>query len=168
MEFITAFLNNAQNEDDIASGAKLMKTYGVKVSNPKWGVSRGGYFFDRENKTVYRGMGSIKYVGETVSDELFELSRSKRYTYFMELLFDMDEKTSLDSRQLDLFIKIDFFEEFGNQRELFRMVELFNLFKKGQAKQIKKSLVDGTPLEPIVKRYAVGVTEKQRATNFWM
>lgn len=49
-------------------------------------------------------------------------------------------------------------KEFGNQRELFRIVEMFNMFKKGQAKQIKKTLVDGTPLEPIVKKYAVGVT----------
>ena len=76
----------------------------------------------------------------------------------MELLADMEEHTSLDSRQLDLLIKIDFFKEFGNQRELFRIVEMFNMFKKGQAKQIKKTLVDGTPLEPIVKKYAVGVT----------
>ncbi len=158
MEFITAFLNNAQNDDDIASGTELMKVYGVKIANPKWGVSRGGYFFDRENKTVYKGMSSIKYVGEAVSNELFELSQSKNYTNFMELLADMEEKTSLDSRQLELLIKIDFFKEFGNQRELFRIVEIFNMFKKGQAKQIRKSVVDGTPLEPIVKRYAVGVT----------
>ena len=40
------------------------------------------------------------------------------------------------------------------------MVDLFfNIFKRGQAKQIKKTEVDGTPLEEIVKRYAVGVTK---------
>ena len=76
----------------------------------------------------------------------------------MELLSDLEQETSLDSRQLERLIKIDFFQEFGNQRELFRIVELFGLFKGGRAKQIKKSVVDGTPLETIVKRYAVGVT----------
>lgn len=160
MEFITAFLNNAQNDDDIANGTELMKAYGVKVANPRWGISRGGYFFDKENKTVYKGMSSIKYVGEAVSNELFELSQSKHYTGFMELLIDMDKKTSLDSRQLDLLIKIDFFKDFGNQRELLRMVDLFvNTFKKGDAKKVKKSDVDGTPLEAIVKKYAIGVTK---------
>ena len=40
------------------------------------------------------------------------------------------------------------------------MTSLFSeMFKKGQAKQIRKSDVDGTPLEEIVKRYAVGVTK---------
>lgn len=158
MEFITAFLNNAQDDDDISSGTTLMKLYGVTISNPKWGVSRGGFFFDKENKVIYKGMSSIKYLGEAVSNEMFELSQTKKYTSFMELLADIAEHTSLDSRQLDLLIKVDYFKEFGNQRELFRLVELFGLFKGGQAKQIKKAMVDGTPLEPIVKKYAVGMT----------
>lgn len=158
MEFITAFLNNAQNSDDTNNGTELMKLYGVKISNPRWGVSRGGYFFDKENRTIYKGMSSVKYIGEAVANELFELSKTQRYTCFMDLLVDLDQETSLDSRQLELLIKIDFFQEFGNQRELFKLVDLFNMFKKGQAKQIKKSLVDGTPLEDIVKKYAVGVT----------
>ena len=33
------------------------------------------------------------------------------------------------------------------------------MFKKGQAKQIRKDRVDGTPLEKIVQKYAVGVTK---------
>ena len=57
-------------------------------------------------------------------------------------------------------IKLDFFSDFGKQRELLRMVDLFtNMFKKGDAKQVKKSVVDVTPLEPSVQRYAVGVTK---------
>lgn len=76
------------------------------------------------------------------------------------LLRDLDEKTSINSRQLDILIKLDFFSDFGNQRELLRITSLFSeMFKKGQAKQIRKSDVDGTPLEEIVKRYAVGVTK---------
>ena len=52
------------------------------------------------------------------------------------------------------------FSDFGNQRELLRIMDLFyETFKKGQAKQIRKSLVEGTPLEPIVSKYAVGVTK---------
>lgn len=40
------------------------------------------------------------------------------------------------------------------------MVDLFtNTFRKGQAKQIRKSTVDGTPLESIIQKYAVGVTK---------
>jgi DNA polymerase-3 subunit alpha len=159
MEFTTAFLNNAQNDEDVASGATLMKLYDIKMSSPKWGVSRGGYFFDKENNTVYEGMGTIKYMGSAVADELYDLSQSKQYDHFMDVLYDMSAETNIDARQLDLLIKIDFFDVFGNQRELFRILDFFNLFKKGGAKQIKKTAVEGTPLEPIVRRHATGVTK---------
>ena len=36
---------------------------------------------------------------------------------------------------------------------------MFNLFKGGDAKQIKKSVVDGTQIEDAVKKYAVGTTK---------
>lgn len=74
----------------------------------------------------------------------------------------------LNRSQLDILIKIDFFSDFGNQRELLRITELFyETFKKGQAKQISKSKVAGTPLEKIVSKHAVGVTKSGTdAKNF--
>ena len=94
-----------------------------------------------------------------LADELYQLSKERQYTHFVDLLHDLDKKTSINSRQLEILIQLDFFSDFGNQRELLRLVDLFSTFKKGDAKQIKKSVVDGTPLEPIVQKYAVGVTK---------
>ena len=133
---------------------------GIKVTLPKWGLSRSNYFYDSEKRIIAKGLTSIKYMSAGLADELYELSKKKQYTSFMELLADLDKETSINSRQLDILIKLDFFSDFGNQRELLRMVDLFlNTFKKGDAKKVKKSEVDGTPLEDIVKRYAVGVTK---------
>lgn len=159
MEFATAFLNNAQNDDDIANGTRLMRAYGIRMSNPKWGVSRADYFFDKENKVIYKGLGSIKFMGVEPAEDLYKLAQSRNYKYFIDLLYDLTHETRIDSRQIDLLIKIDFFSEFGNQRELLRLVDMFALFKKGEAKQLKKSAVDGTAIAEIVKRYAVGVTK---------
>lgn len=160
LEFITSFLNNAKNEDDIRNGSAYAEKVGIKITMPKWGISKGDYSYDTEKRTIARGMSSIKYIGESVACELFDLSKEKDYTNFVDVLFDIDEKTSVNTRQLDILIKIDFFSEFGNQRELLRITDVFyNQFKKGQAKQISRSIVDGTELEPIVQKYAVGVTK---------
>lgn len=159
MEFICSFLNNAQNDEDISNGTSLMRTYGIRMSNPKWGVSRADYFFDKENKVIYKGLGSIKFMGVEPAEDLYKLAQSRNYKYFIDLLYDLTHETRIDSRQIDLLIKIDFFSEFGNQRELLRLVDMFALFKKGEAKQLKKSAVDGTAIAEIVKRYAVGVTK---------
>ena len=110
-------------------------------------------------------MSSIKYMSNAIGKELYDLSKQKQYTSFMELLKDISDKTSLDTRQLDILVKIDFFSDFGNQRELIQMIDLFERFKKGEAKKIKKSEVDGTPLESIVQKYAIGTTKAGAAAK---
>jgi len=160
LEFLTAALNIfGDNMDKTADITAYATKVGIKVTLPKWGLSKGEYFFDRDKRIIAKGLNSVKYMSSDLADELFELSKN-HYTYFMDLLKDLDEKTSINSRQLDILIKLDFFSDFGNQRELLRIVDLFSeTFKKGQAKQIKKSLVDGTPLGVVVQQYAVGVTK---------
>lgn len=160
LEFITSYLNNAANDDDIRNGTAYANRVGIKITMPKWGLSRGEYFFDSEQYIIAKGLTSIKYMSAQLADELYEMSHKKKYTRFVDVLADLDAETSCDTRQLDILIKLDFFSEFGNQRELLRITDLFyQTFKRGQAKQIKKAIVDGTHLEPIIRKYAVGVTK---------
>lgn len=160
LEFLTSYLNNAANDEDIRNGTAYANRVGIQITMPKWGISRGEYFFDTERHIIAKGLTSIKYMSPALADELYNLAHENHYTKFMDLLLDLDSKTSINTRQLDILIKIDYFSDFGNQRELLRIVDLFyETFKKGQAKQIRKSLVEGTPLESIVSKYAVGVTK---------
>ena len=161
LEFLTAALNIfGDNMDKTADITSYATKVGIKVTLPKWGLSKGEYFFDREKRIIAKGLTSIKYMSAGLADELYALAQSKNYTSFMELLADLDTKTSINSRQLDILIKLDFFSDFGNQRELLRMADLFaNTFKKGEAKKIRKSEVDGTPLEDIIKKHALGMTK---------
>ena len=159
LEFLTSYLNNAANDDDIRNGTSYANSIGVSITMPKWGFSKGDYFFDNEKRVIAKGLSSIKYMGPAIAEELYNLAQTKVYKHFVDLLKDLDANTSLDTRQRDILIKLDFFSEFGNQRELLRIVEMFELFKKGDAKQIKRSEVEGTFLEDTVKRHAVGTTK---------
>lgn len=160
IEFITSFLNNAANEEDIRNGTAYANSVGIQVTMPKWGLSKSDYFFDKEKNIIAKGLTSIKFMSAGIAEELYSLAHSKTYTKFVDVLSDIDTKTSLNTRQLDILIKLDFFSDFGNQRELLRITEMFyETFKKGQAKKISKDKIDGTPLEPIVSKYAVGLTK---------
>lgn len=159
IEFITSFLNNAANEDDIRNGTAYANRIGIKVTMPKWGLSKSEYFFDKEKNIIAKGLTSIKYMSAGIAEELYEAAHSQKFTHFVDVLYAINE-TSMNTRQLDILIKLDFFSDFGNQRELLRVTELFyDTFKKGQAKQISKSKVAGTPLEPIIKKHSIGVTK---------
>lgn len=161
LEFLTAALNIASDKQDkTAEIVKYASKVGINITMPKWGISRSGYSFDRDSNTIAKGLASVKYMNAAIAEELYGLSQQKHYHRFIELLADIDERTSVNTRQLDILIRLDFFSPFGNQRELLRITELFyDLFKKGQAKKLQKDRIDGTPLEPIVQKYAVGSTK---------
>lgn len=48
-EFITAYLNNAANEDDVINGTTLATEYGFKVTPPRFGASRDVFYFNKRN-----------------------------------------------------------------------------------------------------------------------
>ena len=62
IEFITSFLNNAANEDDIRNGTAYANRIGIKVTMPKWGLSKSEYFFDKDKNIIAKGLTSIKYM----------------------------------------------------------------------------------------------------------
>lgn len=99
-------------------------------------------------------------MSESVANELYDISHDRVYDSFMDVLYVLDHRSSINSRQIDILIKIDFFSCFGNQRELLTIYDLYNrMFKNGEAKQIKRDIVDGTPMEPIIRRHSVWVTK---------
>ena len=160
LEFITSYLNNAANEEDIRIGTTYASKVGIKVTMPKWGISKSDYSYDRQKNVIAKGLSSVKHLSDGIAEQLYDLAHSHTYTRFVDVLADIDTKTTLRTNQLDILIKLDFFSEFGNQRELLRITELFyGLFNKGAAKKLSKEKIDGTPLEPIVQKYAVGVTK---------
>ena len=130
IEFITSFLNNAANEDDIRNGTAYANKVGIKITMPKWGLSKSEYFFDKEKNIIAKGLTSIKFMSSGIAEELYQLAHEHTYTKFVDVLADLDSKTSINTRQLDILIKLDFFSDFGNQRELIRIVEMFyDIFK---------------------------------------
>lgn len=157
-EFITAYLNNANNEDDIKNGSSLAELYGIQIVPPRFGLSKDKYIFDAEKRVIAKGMESIKYMNRNVANELYDLAKHRRITSFMELLKLMTTETSIDSRQLDILIKVDFFRDFGNIPELSRMVSIFSFFKNGTAKKVQKSKLNGQVYE-LVNQFATDLNK---------
>lgn len=161
LEFLTAALNIFKdNADKTASISKYAERHKIRITPPRFGYSKGEYFYSNKDNVIAKGLSSVKFMSEQLADELYTLSQENTYSRFVDLLADIDAKTSCNARQLDILIKLDFFSDFGNQRELLRINNLFDeLFKKGEARKIAREKVDGTPLESIVQKYAVGTTK---------
>lgn len=151
IEYFTAFLNNAANKDDIANGTRVCNLYGISVSLPKYALSGSDYTLNKECNKIAKGAGSIKDISKSAANEIYELSQRNKYLYFVDLLRDIVTQTSADAGQIKVLISVDYFSEFGNQRELYRIYDMFIKFKRGNVKQISKADIANTPLDNIVK-----------------
>lgn len=154
-EFITAYLNNANNDDDITMGTQLAEIMGIKIHPIRFRHSTAKYSCDETG--IYKGIESVKFLNDKIADELYEL-REYQFENFIALLIKLKD-LSINSRQLEILIKLDFFEEFGEVNRLLKQVEYFDkIYGKKQFKKDKLAALN-IPLE-IAEKYATKITDK--------
>ena len=157
-EFITSYLNNANNEDDIKNGSALAELYGIKIISPKFGVSKDRYVFQKDLGVIAKGIASVKYMSAQVANELYSIAKNSRPNTFMDLLLKIKSETSIDTRQREILIKIDYFSDYGNSKELLRIVDFFSFLKDGDAKKIPKNKIN-YEFERILKKHATDISK---------
>lgn len=158
LEFITVSMNiNIGKEDKTIALTNFAKKMGIEIRPPKFRHSKSKYFCDKKENCIYKGIGSIKFMNDKVADELYEL-RNNNYADFIDLLISLS-KTSINSRQLDILIKLDFFQEFGNPNQLLRYTQLFNdIYSK---KQFKKEKIKEMGLQEVdIRQFAEKESDK--------
>lgn len=157
-EFIAAYLNNANNDGDIAMGTELAEAMNIPIYPAKFRYSSAKYSCDESG--IYKGLASIKFMNSMVADELNKI-KDMEFVSFIDLLKEI-KTLAIDSRQLDILIKINFFEEFGDVNQLLRCVEIFDVLygKKGKV-QYKKDKLEELGIDfDIARKYAGKETEK--------
>lgn len=148
--------------DDIDRTSKLIAElpyFNIKLKPVKFGKSLAEYSMDKSNNVIYKGIQSIKYCNSQIADELMELSKNK-YDNFIDLLKDIKEKTSLNSRQLDILTRLNFFEDFGGNKYLLDVIDIYDKF--ASTKIIAKNKMESLGIsEYLMTKYAAKETKSQ-------
>ncbi len=180
IEFIAAYLNRAEDKKDTTNGIAMARQYGIDVRPIKFGKSEAEYAIDKKENAIYKGIASVKFCNALIAEELLTLSQKKNYSTFIELLDDILANTSVKNNQLKILIGLNFFSDFGKNRYL---LNVFNLYqgikikdektKKDKnllpsirtCKQIKKDKIDEYSAfgltEYLIKKYSAKETAKQ-------
>lgn len=166
VEFITAYLNNCNKDEDIAKGMELARIKKIKVMPIKFGKSRSNYYI-YDDKTIYKGISSIKYIGKRAAEELFLAGSKEKFESFSDVLLAL-KNTSINSRQIEILVDLDFFSEYGNSQELHSIIGVFDKLKQGDAKELKKeSIMHGSTFEDVVAKYSDGKTKNGQESKSW-
>lgn len=141
LEYFTVVLNEYQTDNEKTSRIIAELDYfDIRIENIKFGKSKSEYTFDRDANTIYKSISSIKYCNAQIANELYELGQNNTYYDFIDLIKDIKKKTSVNSRQLQILTVLNFFSDYGSNKKLLQIIELFDKFY--ERKQLKKSDVD--------------------------
>ena len=158
LEYYSVCFNN-YSDDQVRTNKlkKELEYFNIKLSEIKFRHSISKYTYNKKTNTIYKGMSSIKFIGDNVGDDLYKL-KDKEYGDFIDLLIDI-KNTSVNSKQLDILIKLNFFSEFGEINMLLKQVELFEqIYGKKQFK-IEKLETMNLPID-IIEKHCKKRTEK--------
>lgn len=160
LEFLTVALNiNGDKEEKTNALIAYAHKMGIKINSPKFRFSRADYFCDSANRIIYKGLGSIKHMSAQVAEDLYTL-RDKKFSNFIDLLYAIQELPDKpDSRQLDILVKIGYFQEFGNAKALLTGIEVFNKFYKCKTIKVDKFKEMGYNIDDVMP-YVGKATEK--------
>lgn len=147
LEYYAVVLNIYENDTVMTDKIyRELINFNIKVIPPLFGKARSKYAVDKENNQIVKGMKSIKYINDEISESLYSMSESNSYNDFIELLADITDNTKVDTRQLNILIRIGFFREFGNSRYLETIAEKFK-------DRYKKTHIDATKVKRIEEIY---------------
>lgn len=159
LEFYETYLRIQEESGDKdkfnAAKEEAEKYFKIRFAPFRFGQDNRNITADENTRSIMSALSSIKGFGRDIGEVMYEFGE-KNYSYFMDLLSDLSARSIGESRIKSL-IKIDYFEDFGNCRELLKIAEMFyGIFKAGEAKSIKKASVEGTKLGEIISRHADG------------
>ena len=129
--------------------------FNIKLKLPKFRISNNHYTCDKRNNVIYKNIQSIKFLNETIAEQLYGM-RDMQFNTFLDFL----KVNPCNSKQTEILIKLDFFSEFGKTGKL---MDVYNFYqtrydKNKFKKQIKK---DKNPYSiDIISKYSKE-TEKQ-------
>lgn len=153
LEFLSSCLNTWSDDENKTN--RIMEytiNRGINLLPPRFRYSKGGYFYNKEANSIYKGIGSIKFLNSSVADDLYNL-RDNSYSSFYDLLKDIKEKTSCNSKQLDLLVRCDYFNEFGGINKILNFIKYFDIL------HLKKAPKKKTVSEKILLKSIVNIIE---------
>lgn len=155
LEFYEVALNLYEQKGDKDKVAALKeeaeKYFDILFPPMRYGQDNRQMRADPATNSIVNSLGSIKGMSKAMGAKLYECARQDHKSFF-DVLKWLDER-SIKSAKVIPLVKIDYFNSFGNNVELLRLITWWDFFKQGTAKTISKGKLSPA-FEEMLSRYA--------------
>lgn len=137
LEFITSALNIFESKEDKSIAIiEYAKRNGIRIVPISFRHSIAQYSFNKETNEIYKGIASIKYMNSVIANEIYAL-KDNHYNDFIDVLVDLDNKTTANKKQIRILTELNFFSEFGDANYLLKLLDYYS--ELSSKKQIKRT-----------------------------
>ena len=165
-EVLLQFHSDRGEKDKVgALKAEMKKAFGIQEGPYRFGEDNRKFNAIPERGIIQPSLLSIKGLSQDLANDLYELSQTKRFDNFIDLLREFDHMKSMNSAKLDTLIKLNYFSQFAPIGKLLNIVELYNKF--GTRKTLKESDVLSlpTPVQEVIAKYTVKSKTQYKITD---
>ena len=136
-EFYTVMLklySEKGKQEKIVSIIREMKKYaGIQMTAGRFRQDNRDWYIDKENNRISQSLRAIKFISPKAVQDIYALAE-KKYDSFVDLLYDLQMNTCLNTRQIEVLIRVGYFDEFGQTGKL---MTIFNEYFEGKNKITK-------------------------------
>ena len=155
LEFYEVLLTLAEQKGDKdkmnALKDEAESYFGIKFPPFRFGQDNRTIKADVENNLILNSLSSIKGYSMGVGSTLYKCSQNN-FTSFIDVLAWLD-KNAIKASKVRPLILIDYFQQYGNINELLYMLDVWELFKQGDARAINKDKVTSAVLKSILEEH---------------
>lgn len=165
-EVLLQFHSDRGEKDKVgALKAEMKKAFGIQEGPYRFGEDNRKFNAIPERGIIQPSLLSIKGLSQDLANDLYELSQTKQFDNFIDLLREFDHMKSMNVAKLDTLIKIGYFSQFAPIGKLLNIVELYNKF--GTRKTLKESDVLSlpTPVQEVIAKYTVKPKTQYKITD---
>ncbi|MDM8534725.1 PHP domain-containing protein, partial [Clostridiaceae bacterium HSG29] len=115
--------------DKVSALKKEMEYFNIHIGDLQFGLNNTGFVIDKKNNRINQSLKTVKFINSKVCEDMKLLGETNPKT-FAELLTLIKSETSVNTRQVDVLIKIDYFKKYGSIKKLLKFYEWFNTLTK--------------------------------------
>lgn len=165
-EVLLQFHSDRGEKDKVgALKAEMKKAFGIQEGPYRFGEDNRKFNAIPERGIIQPSLLSIKGLSQDLANDLYELSQTKKFDNFIDLLREFDHMKSMNVAKLDTLIKLNYFSQFATIGKLLNIVELYNKF--GTRKTLKESDVSllPAPVQEVIAKYTVKPKTQYKITD---
>lgn len=155
--YIRLMTDGSKKDKAAAAQTEAESYFRIKFPPYRFGQDNSQVSIDTENNSIYMSLNSIKGFNKNAAIVLSEC-RLRHYDYLSDLLMEIrPQPKGVTTTVTTMLRKIDYFQSFGNQREVQSIIDMVEFFDFGNKQRMSITKFENSPFAPIIKQYSTNV-----------